>query len=97
MRRISRELFEIIKTVPHAEIIEAVKAARKQKRMTTGQMVTAVAKCIAEGRPYWPVAKKLRPDLPLEKAKHYLRSRVSKNRAKIDAAVQEYKRKHVTK
>ena len=89
---------DIGQTVSAADIVRIARAARKaeQHDMTTAQMIDEVAKCIAKGRPYWPVAARFRPDLPLEKAKTYLRSRVSKNRAKIDAAVQLFKHKHVT-
>jgi hypothetical protein len=90
------EMLRIQQTYSIPEVIEMVHQA-EAKPMNTVRMIAEVAKCIAEGRPYWPVALKLRPDLPLEKAKDYLRSRVSKNRAKIDAAVLEYKHKHVTR
>jgi hypothetical protein len=88
---------DIAQTVSAADILRIARAAgKKEERMTTAQMIAEVAKCLAKGRPYWPVALKLRPDLPPEKAKHYLRSRVSKKRAKIDTAVRAFKRKHVT-
>lgn len=59
-------------------------------------IVEAVARCIAEGCPYAPLASTFRPDISPEKAKHYLRRRVSALRAKIYAAVQRYKENHVT-
>jgi hypothetical protein len=85
---------DIEQNVSAADILRIARAARKEEdRMTTKQMIAEVAKCKAAGRPYWPVALRLRPDLPLEKAKHYLRSRVSKNRLKIDAEVRRLRHK----
>ena len=91
------EFLELKRTHSIPEIIEAVRAYKKPKRMTTEEMIAEVAHCIAEGRPYWTVAKRFRPDLPLEKAKVYLRVRVNKKRKEIDAAVRLLKQKHVTK
>jgi hypothetical protein len=91
------EFAEIKATASIPEIIEAMRAYKKPKRMTTEEMITEVARCIAEGRPYWTVAKKFRPDLPLEKAKVYLRVRVNKKRKEVDAAVARLTKKNVTK
>lgn len=93
-----RDTPDITKTLSAEDILDLASAVRKADHMTTTRMTTAemiqqVARCMSQGRPYWPVAARLRPDLPLEEAKHYLRSRVSKNRKKIDALVRQMKRK----
>ena len=80
------------KSLTVADYLDIAKTMKKQ-RMTTAEMILAVAERIAADRPYGPIAKRFRPDLPKDKAEHYLRACVSKNRKTIDDKVRELKHK----